>query len=62
MNVWIAVWENRPPEVYARRETLWEMIEDDISNGMLYLSDVEQSETSIYVDDWLNAELVKIID
>ena len=62
MNVWVAEWENRPTEVYAERRLLWAQIQGDIDDGMLNLSDIETDEGYIFVDEWLSAHEVKVID
>lgn len=61
MKVWIAIWENRPPQVFETRRVLAQAIADDMLSGYFENSDIEYSDTSIFIDEWLDAKEVNII-
>ena len=59
--VWVVHWADLPPEVYATKERLLQEIPDyaweDSDTGY-----AENEENYIYIDDYVSARLVEIIE
>ena len=64
MNVWLAVWENRLPEVYLTYADLYQALLNDVASGYFDTKDIEYEGdpiNSVYVDEWLSAREVEVI-